>query len=108
MATHLQFLPLEEADEGMVLGAPLVLTEHGVMTYRLPAGHRLTESNLRQLAVHHGEFVCVEVEDLRNEAERQNQWLQHEKRLAHLFRRADLSNLALAALYQAVTRFRRM
>lgn len=92
----------------MVLGAPLVLAEHGVMTFRLPAGHALTEGNLRQLAVHHGEFVCIEEEDPRSEAERQSQWLQHETRLAHLFRRADLSNPALGALYQAVMRFRRM
>jgi len=107
MTTHLRYLPLEEACEGMVLGSALTLVEHGIMTFRLPAGHVLTESNLRQLTVHHGEFVCIEAEDPRSEAEREQEWAKHDARLAQLFRHADLSEPATAGLYQAVQKYRR-
>lgn len=107
MTTRLRYIPLHEASEGMLLGAALTLIEHGVVTFRLPAGHELTESNLRQLAVHHGEFVCIEETDTRSDDEREQQWAMDEARLARIFRLADLSQPALAGLYQAILNFRK-
>lgn len=106
MATRRVCFPLHEAEEGMVLALPVVVAEHGVVTLRFPAGHELTESNLRQLAVHHAEFVCVEIEDARSEEQREQDWQAHEARLQHIFRNADLEQPATAALYAALLAFR--
>ena len=107
MTTRLRYLPLHEAEAGMVLGAPLVVAEHGVTTFSLPAGHALTAGNLQQLNVRHAEFVCVEEEDTRSDEEREKEWRQAEERLQRIFRAADLQQPALAGLYRAVLAYRR-
>lgn len=107
MNTRLRYLSLPEAVDGMVLGAPLVLAEHGVISFSLPAGHVLTESNIQQMKVRRAEFVCVQEEDGRSDEEREREWSQAEARLQHLFRAADLSQPAMARLYEAVLAYRR-
>jgi hypothetical protein len=107
MAIRLRYLPLPEVSEGMVLGAPLVLVEHGVITFSLPAGHALTVSNLQQMNVRHAEYVCVQEEDLRSDGERETAWLHAEERLQRIFRAADMSQPAVARLYEAVLAYRR-
>lgn len=107
METRLQFLPIAEAEEGMVLGAPVVLPEHGVSNFNLPAGHTLTESNIHQMAVRHAEFVCIETPDERTPEEREAEWSINETRLRQIFRAADLEDPTMARLYQAVLAFRR-
>lgn len=101
-----RYLPISEVTAGMVLGAPLTLVEHGLKTFSLPAGHRLTEENLRQIAVHHGEFACIEVPELRSEAEIEEQLRQATEKLDRIFAKADRSNSAVEGLYQAVLRYR--
>ncbi len=107
MIVRLRCLPLTKVTEGMVLGAPLVIPEHGIISFTLPAGHALTESNLHQMSVRHAEYVCVQEEDGRTEEEREIVWTAREKRLQNIFRKADLRQPALAGLYDAVRRFRR-
>lgn len=107
MNIRLRYLPLPEVKEGMALGRQLVLCEHGVIRFSLPAGHALTETNLRQLALHQAEFVCIREEDSRSEEEREQEWAAHEARLARIFRAADLDDPAVAGLYQAVLAYRR-
>lgn len=107
METRLHFLPIAEAEEGMVLGAPVVLPEHGVSNFNLPAGHTLTESNIHQMAVRHAEFVCIQTPDERSPEEREAEWSVHEMRLQQIFRAADLEDPTMARLYQAVLAFRR-
>lgn len=104
---RLRYLPLPEVTAGMVLGAALILTEKGVISFSLPAGHELTESNLQQMRVRHAEFVCVQEVDQRSDAERTEAWMQAEARLQHIFRAADLQQPTLASLYEAVRAFRR-
>lgn len=91
----------------MTLGAPLMLAEHGVMSFSLAAGHVLTESNIRQMTVRHAEFVCVLQADTRSDAERAAAWLDAETRLQQIFHCADLTQPATAGLYQAVLAYRR-
>lgn len=107
MNFYLRYLPLPDVSEGMVLGAPLILTENGVISFSLPAGHVLTESNLQQMKVRHAEFVCVQEVDRRSDAERADAWAQAEARLQRIFRAADLRQSAMAGLYEAVRAFRR-
>lgn len=102
-----RYLPLPEVTAGMVLGAALILTEKGVISFNLPAGHELTESNLQQMRVRHAEFVCVQEVDQRSDAERAEAWAQAEARLQRIFRAADLRQPTMAGLYEAVRAFRR-
>lgn len=108
MDTRLHFLPIADAEEGMVLGAPVVLPEHGVSDFSLPAGHTLTDSNIHQMAVRHAEFICIELPDERTPEEREAEWAMNEMRLQQIFRAADLEDPTMARLYQAVLTFRRM
>lgn len=106
MAIRLRYLPLSDVTEGMVLGAPLVLPEHGVSTFGLPMGHVLTETNLHQMAVRHAEFVCIQQEDTRSDDERAAEIAASEARVRHIFRSADLSQPLMARLYGAVLAYR--
>lgn len=107
MNYRLRYLPLPEVAAGMLLGAPLIVANQGVIRFTLPAGHALTEANLRQLAVHQAEFVCVQEEDDRSDQEREKEWGVHEQRLAHIFRAANFDEPALAGLYNAVLAYRK-
>lgn len=107
MSHRLRYLPLPEVNEGMVLGTQLVVAEHGVIRFSLPAGHALTEANLRQLAIHQAEFVCIQEEDARTDDEREREWAAHEERLARIFRSADMNDPAVAGLYNAVLAYRK-
>ena len=107
MEIRLRYLPLADVQEGMVLGAPLVVIEHGVSTFSLPAGHALTETNLRQMSIRHAEFVCVQMQDERTETERMGEWNAAEARLRHIFRAADLDDPVMANLYSAVLAYRK-
>ncbi|RIX44046.1 MAG: hypothetical protein D3M94_15150 [Rhodocyclales bacterium GT-UBC] len=91
----------------MVLGAPLMLPEHGVSTFSLPLGHVLTDTNLHQMAVRHAEFVCIQQEDTRSDDERAAEIAESEDRVRHIFRTADLSEPLMARLYGAVLAYRR-
>lgn len=108
METRLRYLPISDVSEGMILGAPIVLSEHGITSFSLPAGHELTETNLRQMAVRHAEFVCVQVPDERSEEERNGEWKMAEQRLRHIFRAVDLHDPVISRLYEAVVAFRRI
>lgn len=91
----------------MTLGAPLTLTENGIASFTLPAGHPLTESNLRQMATRHGEFACIAEADERSDEQRAADLASQQARLDEIFSRADLErHPALAGLYAAVQRYR--
>lgn len=107
MNKRLRYLPLSDVAEGMVLGSTLTLAEHGVSNFSLPAGTLLTESNIRQIALRHGEFVCVEEDDPREDEERAAEWIAATARLDRIFVNADRSNPAVAGLYEAVLAYRR-
>ncbi len=100
------YLPFGEVAPGMILGEPLMLTERDVLRLRLPAGHELTEGNLRQLRALHAEFVCVAMPDLRSDEEIAAEAARAAARVMDIFAGADLSNPALAALFDRVLAYR--
>ncbi|MFV5214806.1 hypothetical protein ACLIIZ_13895 [Azonexus caeni] len=106
MRQRLHYIPISEAVEGMVLGAPLAIADHGVTNFTLPAGNPLTEGNLHQIAMRHGEFVCIREDDPRSDAERDADLVREKARLDRIFAQADRSQPALAALYAAVLAYR--
>lgn len=107
METRLRFLPIADVTEGMVLGSPLVLSEHGVSNFSLPAGHELTETNLRQMLIRHAEYVCIQIADQRSDEERAKEWASAEARVKHIFRSSNLNDPVLERLHNAVLAFRR-
>lgn len=106
MATRIRYLPIEDVTPGMLLGAPLVVAEMGVTTFTLPAGHQLTDSNLAQLAQRNAEWACVEEEDQRSDDERAAELQATREHLDGLFGQAERGKPAIAALYEAVLRYR--
>ncbi len=106
MATRIRYLPIEAVTAGMVLGGPLSITEGGVTTLTFPVGHVLTESNLDQMLHRHAEWACIEEDDPRSDEERGDDLAAMQERQRKLFSRADLSQPAMAALFEAVLRYR--
>lgn len=106
--TRLRYLPLSDVTEGMVLGSQLVLSEHGVSNFSLPAGHVLTESNLRQIALRHGDYACIAQPDARTDEEVAQDKQRVSERLDEIFQKADRSKAAVAGIYAAVLAYRSM
>ena len=106
MNTRRKYLPYQALVCGMVLARPLVLTERGRVTLRLPVGHILNENSLTQLAKHRAEYACVEEEDARTELEQQADRLQQEKRLAEIFKFANLEAPGIRVFYNALLNYR--
>lgn len=107
MAVRVRYLPLASLVSGMVLGKPLVLTDRGRITLRLPAGHLLTEPGLEQLHAHHAEYACVEVDDPRSAAELLIEAEQQEARLREIFRFADMNTPNIQAFFNALLSYRK-
>ncbi len=100
------YLPFDEIAVGMVLGESITLADRHVLRFSLPAGHTLTETNLRQLAVHHAEFVCVALPDQRSEGQIAADVATATARVKDIFAGGDLAQSVLAALYERVLAFR--
>lgn len=100
------YLPLTKVSVGMVLAAPLAVTEHGVLRMNLPLGHALTEINLAQLRAHRAEVVCVQTADERTPAQCE---IERTRELAYLnkvFQLADREQPLIKNLMQAVLNYR--
>lgn len=103
---RLRYLPFNEIQPGMVLGEAVTLSNRNIMRFSLPAGHELSEDNVRQLAIHCAEFVCVALPDTRSEKEIAYDAEMAAARVQRTFSGANLSQPALAALYQCMLAFR--
>jgi hypothetical protein len=106
MRTRPRYLPLIEAETGMVLGTPVHIARQGQHRYSLPAGHRLTEDNLRQLAAHHAEFIYIAEPDSRSDEEVAVDAANAAHRVLNIFSGADLADPTLAALFDQVLAYR--
>ncbi len=106
MRTRPRYLPLIEAEAGMVLGTPVHMARQGQLRYSLPAGHRLTEDNLCQLAAHRAEFIYVAEPDTRSDEEVATDAAQAAHRVLDIFSGADLADPTMAALFDQVLAYR--
>ncbi len=97
-----RYLPVADATPGMVLGAPIKLLAQGKLVYTLPAGHALTEDNLRQLAVRGAEFIFTEEEDRRSDDQVAVDTAAAAHRVMEIFAGADLADPLLARLFDQV------
>lgn len=106
MATRIRYLPIEDVTSGMVLGAPLAIAELGVTTFTLPAGHQLTDSNMAQIAQRNAEWACIEEEDPRSDEQRAVELQATRAYLDSTFGQIDGDQSAMAALCDAILRYR--
>lgn len=104
--TRKQYVPIAEVQPGMILGEPVFLSERKVLRFSLPSGHSLTEDNLRQLAVHRAEFICVAVPDLRSDEEVSLAAAKSASQVMKIFEGADLSRQAVASLFDRILAYR--
>ncbi|MEY4593042.1 MAG: hypothetical protein RIR18_1937 [Pseudomonadota bacterium] len=105
--TRLHYIPLVQAAPDMILGMPLVLTEHGVVRFNLPAGHKLNQANLDQIQTRHAEIICVVEPDVRTPEEQEAAWASAEKELNTIFQLADPQQVLIHNLRDAVMAYRR-
>lgn len=106
MRTRRQFIPLADAQAGMVLGQPAQVSVSGFLNLTLPAGHILTEENLNQLAVHHAEFIDIDLEDTRSDEQVAKDAAQAAQSVLQIFKAADLSEPHMAAFFDQVLAYR--
>lgn len=103
---RMHYLPITEVAPGMVLGDAVFLAERKVLRFSLPAGHALTEDNLRQLIAHRAEFVCIAMPDQRTDAEVSLAAANSAGQVMKIFEGADLSRPAVAALFDRILAYR--
>jgi hypothetical protein len=106
MRTRQQYIPIIDAKEDMVLGAPANAVSGGSMSFSLPAGHALTEENLHQLLAHHVEFIFVLMPDARTDEQVAIDAAMAARRVIKIFDTADFSDANTAALFDQVLGYR--
>lgn len=106
MRTRLLYIPISEAQEGMVLGAPLSVVYRGMLSLTFPDGHALTDENLHQLSAHFAEFMCIAKPDERSDEQVAIDAAAAAGRVRQIFDGADMSNPTLAALFDQVLIYR--
>lgn len=103
---RLQYLPFHQVEAGMTLGEPVHLSQQHILRYSLPAGHVLTEDNLRQLAAHHAEFVCIARPDNREPAVAEAERAAAIALVQRIFEGADRTQPVMASFFQRVLDYR--
>jgi hypothetical protein len=103
MPVRTRFLAVELAEPGMVL-AKAVTNQH--MHTLLPAATLLSEENIRQLRAHGAEFLTVSSPDHRTPEEVAAQARDAAHNVRAVFRNADLTEPAMAALFNCVLAYR--
>ncbi len=106
MRTRTHYIPIIEVEAGQVLGAHVVISHHGIVRLKLPAGHTLTADNLRQLTAHQAEFIFVAQPDERSDEQVAVDAALAARRTMEIFAGADLTDPTLAALFDQVLSYR--
>ena len=106
MRTRTHYIPIEEAAEGMVLGAPVRVVSKGVLRFSLPARLKLDRNHLHQLVAHRAEFIFVSEPDARSDEQVAVDAALAARRTMEIFSDADLTDPCMAALFDQVLAFR--
>jgi hypothetical protein len=100
------FIPMAQAQAGMVLSQPTQVTERGFLSMTLPAGHILTDENLSQLNAHHAEFLYIDRPDSRSDEQVAEDVATAVGRSLAIFDGADLTDPHMAAFFDQVLAYR--
>lgn len=101
-----RYVPVEEAQAGMLLGAPADAVKTGAMIFSLPSGHLLTEENLHQMTAHQVEYIFVLEKDDRSDAEIATDAAAAAHQVMQVFEGADLSDPNMLAFFDQILAFR--
>lgn len=101
-----RYIPIVEAEAGMVLFSDANAVAGGSEHYSLPAGHSLTEDNLHQLRAHKVEYIYISEPDTRTDAEIALDTATVAGRVLRIFHGADLTDPVTAALFDQVLGYR--
>lgn len=105
--TRQHYIPVVEAEAGMVLYAPANAVSGGSVMFSLPQGHTLTQDNLHQLKAHHVEYIFVAEPDERSDAAIAIDNAVIAGKVLHIFHGADMADPTTAALFEQVLAYRR-
>lgn len=103
---RLRYLPFDEIEAGMVVGQPVNITDRNILRLHLPAGHLLTEGNLRQLYANGAEFICIALPETRSDEQIAGDAAAAARRTLRIFEDADISEPNMAALFDRVLGYR--
>lgn len=106
MRTRPHYISLVEAEPGMMLGAPIVVSQHGFVRFSLPDRHVLTDDNLHQLRAHQAEYLFIAAPDTRSDEQVAVDAALAARRTMEIFSGADLTDPTLAALFDQVLAYR--
>ncbi len=100
------YLPIEQALPGMVISAPMQISQQGFLSMTLPAGLVLTQENINQLIAHRAEFVDVDLDDPGSDEQVADDAAHAAHRLLEIFEGADLSEPYMANFFDQVLIYR--
>lgn len=106
MRTRTQYLPIIEAEAGMMLAAALKVVKYGHLRLSLPARHVLTPDNLHQMTAHQTEFIFIAEPDTRSDEQVAIDTAQVAHRVMEIFVGADLSDPTMSALFDQILAYR--
>jgi hypothetical protein len=106
MRTRHHFIPIDDAQVGMVLSQPASVVDHGFLNLTLPAGHTLTQENLNQLIAHHAEFIFIDRSDSRSDQEVALDAAEAARRIMQIFSGVDLSEPNMMAFFDQILAYR--
>lgn len=104
--TRQRYIPIPEAEAGMVLYSPANAVRSGSRQFSLPAGHTLTEDNLHQLQAHHVEYIYISEPDQRSDEQVAEDTAGVAGRVLRIFGPADMEEPVTAALFEQVLAYR--
>lgn len=106
MRMRTRYIPLIEAEAGMMLGQPVLVSLNGIVRLSIPDGHVLTEDNLHQLTAHRAEYIFIREPDERSDEQVAIDAALAARRTMDIFDSADLSDPTMAALFDQVLGYR--
>ena len=106
MKTRIRIINLTEAVIDKVLAESVDTVNSGIRHQLFPAGHRLTEDSLLQLALSHIEFIAILEPDYRSSSQVAVDSAAAACRIMKVFADADLGNPFMADLFDQVLTYR--
>ena len=103
MRTRTRYLPIEAAEEGMLLAESV---KDRYQRSLLPTGVELTVDNIAQLAARQVEFVCICTTETRTSEQISVDTATTAHRMLAIFESADLTQPVMAALFNQVFLYR--
>jgi len=106
MRNRLRYLPVTEAQAGMVLHSAANSVRGGQVMFSLPEGHTLTDENVHQLLSHRVEFIYISEPDSRSDEQVANDSARVAGRVLQIFDGADLTDITTAQLFEQILAYR--